>query len=151
LIDDNYADPKKVKRVLLCTGKVYYDLLEKQQADKRKDVAIVRVEQLYPTPVHQILKIKAKYEKANRIYSGYRKSRRTWAHGHTFAANSITIKFKLEVISRSRAAAPLPVMPNSMPRSNCILLTRRLKHLADKAVKEKINKTTKKMANAGAD
>ena len=51
MIDDNYADPKKVKRVLLCTGKVYYDLLDKQQADKRRDVAIVRVEQLYPTPV----------------------------------------------------------------------------------------------------
>jgi 2-oxoglutarate dehydrogenase E1 component len=64
LIDDDYADVKKVKRVLLCTGKIYYDLLDKQQADKRKDVAIVRIEQLYPTPLVQILKVKAKYNKA---------------------------------------------------------------------------------------
>ena len=39
-------------------------MLEKQQADKRNDVAIVRIEQLYPTPVVQILKVKAKYNKA---------------------------------------------------------------------------------------
>ncbi len=64
LIDDEYADVNLVTRVLLCTGKIYYDLLEKQQADKRNDVAIVRIEQLYPTPVVQILKVKAKYNKA---------------------------------------------------------------------------------------
>lgn len=64
LIDDNYVDPKKVKRVLFCTGKIYYDLLDRQQTEKRKDVAIVRIEQLYPTPLVQILKIKAKYNKA---------------------------------------------------------------------------------------
>jgi len=64
LIDDDYADANEVSRVLLCTGKIYYDLLEKQQADKRTDVAIVRIEQLYPTPLVQILKVKAKYNKA---------------------------------------------------------------------------------------
>jgi len=50
VLDDNYVTPSKVKRVLLCTGKIYYDLLDKQQNDKRKDVAIIRVEQLYPFP-----------------------------------------------------------------------------------------------------
>src|SRR5471030_2795931 len=65
LIDDSFVTEKSVKRVLFCSGKIYYDLLEKQQTDKRKDVAIVRIEQLYPTPVLQILKIKAKYSKAN--------------------------------------------------------------------------------------
>jgi len=65
VIDDSYADAKKVKRVLFCSGKIFYDLLDKQQADQRKDVAIVRIEELYPTPVQQMLKIKAKYSKAN--------------------------------------------------------------------------------------
>lgn len=54
VLPDNYVDKKKVKRVLLCTGKVYYDLLERQEADKRKDVAIIRVEQLHPFPETQI-------------------------------------------------------------------------------------------------
>jgi 2-oxoglutarate dehydrogenase E1 component len=39
---------KTVKTLLICTGKIYYDLLERQQKDNRDDVAIVRVEQLYP-------------------------------------------------------------------------------------------------------
>jgi 2-oxoglutarate dehydrogenase E1 component len=41
---------KKVKRVVFCSGKVYYDLLEAAEAKKLADVAIVRVEQLYPFP-----------------------------------------------------------------------------------------------------
>ncbi|MGX5731132.1 2-oxoglutarate dehydrogenase E1 component [Pseudoxanthomonas beigongshangi] len=50
LIPDNAADPKKVKRVVLCSGKVYYDLLEDQQKRGQDDVALVRIEQLYPFP-----------------------------------------------------------------------------------------------------
>ncbi|MDX2304184.1 MAG: 2-oxoglutarate dehydrogenase E1 component [Microscillaceae bacterium] len=54
VIGDNYVDPKKVERILLCSGKVYYDLLEKQQKDKRKDVAIIRIEQLHPFPSKRV-------------------------------------------------------------------------------------------------
>ena len=90
VIDDNYADAKKVKRVLFCSGKIYYDLLEKQQADKRKDVAIVRIEQLYPTPELQMLKIKANTTKPLNL-SGYRKSLKTWEHGHICAASSVRV------------------------------------------------------------
>ena len=48
----------------LCSGKIYYDLLQKQESDKRKDVAIVRIEQLYPMPESQIQKLFKKYPKA---------------------------------------------------------------------------------------
>ena len=41
-----------MKRVVLCSGKVYYDLLEQRRKKEQKDVAIVRIEQLYPFP-HQ--------------------------------------------------------------------------------------------------
>ncbi|HET6396060.1 MAG TPA: 2-oxoglutarate dehydrogenase E1 component [Pseudoxanthomonas sp.] len=50
LIPDGAADPKKVRRVVLCSGKVYYDLLEDAQKRGQDDVALVRVEQLYPFP-----------------------------------------------------------------------------------------------------
>jgi len=43
-------DPKKVKQILLCSGKIYYELLARRRAKKRDDVVIVRVEQLYPFP-----------------------------------------------------------------------------------------------------
>ncbi len=64
LIDDSYVKAAEVKRVLFCSGKIYYDLLEKQQTDNRKDVAIIRVEQLYPTPFGQIEAVRKKYVKA---------------------------------------------------------------------------------------
>lgn len=47
-IDD--LDPQQVKRVVLCSGKVYYDLLEQRRKNEQTDVAIVRIEQLYPFP-----------------------------------------------------------------------------------------------------
>ena len=64
VIDDTFVDTKKVKRVLLCTGKIYYELLERQQSTARKDVAIVRVEQLYPMPEKQLAAIYDKYKGA---------------------------------------------------------------------------------------
>lgn len=65
LIDDEQVKAKDVKRVLFCTGKIYYDLLERQQKENRKDVAIVRLEQLYPLPETEMDEIFAKYKKAD--------------------------------------------------------------------------------------
>ncbi|WP_374382175.1 2-oxoglutarate dehydrogenase E1 component [Thermomonas sp.] len=50
LIPDTTATAKKVRRVVLCSGKVYYDLLEEAQKRGLADVALVRIEQLYPFP-----------------------------------------------------------------------------------------------------
>ncbi|QDA56075.1 2-oxoglutarate dehydrogenase E1 component [Thermomonas aquatica] len=50
LIPDTNATAKKVKRVVVCSGKVYYDLLDEAQKQGIADVALVRVEQLYPFP-----------------------------------------------------------------------------------------------------
>ena len=47
-------DPKKVKRVVLCSGKVYFDLLEQRRKNEQTDVAIVRIEQLYPFPKEDV-------------------------------------------------------------------------------------------------
>ncbi|WP_216679991.1 2-oxoglutarate dehydrogenase E1 component [Hymenobacter siberiensis] len=67
VLGDDFAEAKKVKRVLLCSGKVYYDLLDEQRTSDRKDVAIVRLEQLHPFPKKQLDAELAKYGKA-KIY-----------------------------------------------------------------------------------
>ncbi|WP_291907408.1 2-oxoglutarate dehydrogenase E1 component [Chitinophaga sp. CB10] len=65
VLDDPFIqDASLVKKVLLCTGKMYFDLSDKQAKDDRKDVAIVRLEQLYPLPVKQLETIAAKYKGA---------------------------------------------------------------------------------------
>ncbi|MCK9480853.1 MAG: 2-oxoglutarate dehydrogenase E1 component [Bacteroidia bacterium] len=65
LIPDNFATEKTAKKVLFCTGKVYYDLLAKQIEEKRNDVAIVRVEQLYPLPEKHINEVIKSYKNAS--------------------------------------------------------------------------------------
>lgn len=64
VIDDESADTTKVKKVLFCSGKLYFDLLERQQKENRSDVAVVRVEQLYPLPFKQLEALQNKYGKA---------------------------------------------------------------------------------------
>jgi 2-oxoglutarate dehydrogenase E1 component len=65
VIDDNtVTDAAAVKKVLLCTGKMYFDLAERQQKDNRQDVAIIRLEQIYPLPQKQLDELYKKYSKA---------------------------------------------------------------------------------------
>jgi 2-oxoglutarate dehydrogenase E1 component len=65
---DAIAPAAEVKRVVLCTGKVYFDLLEARRTRGIKDVAIVRVEQLYPFPVISLPKALAPYAKAEMVW-----------------------------------------------------------------------------------
>jgi 2-oxoglutarate dehydrogenase E1 component len=64
VIDDTAVDPLRVRRVLLCSGKVYYDLVEKRAEAKVNDVAIMRVEQFYPYPEEQLRRGMARYRRA---------------------------------------------------------------------------------------
>ncbi|MCW9000262.1 MAG: 2-oxoglutarate dehydrogenase E1 component, partial [Kangiellaceae bacterium] len=54
-------DPKKVKRLVMCSGRVYYDLIEKRRNDKNEQAAIVRIEQLYPFPEEELKSAIANY------------------------------------------------------------------------------------------
>ncbi|HPN59400.1 MAG TPA: 2-oxoglutarate dehydrogenase E1 component, partial [Chitinophagaceae bacterium] len=64
VIDDEKADPVEVRKVLFCSGKMYFDLAERQQKENRKDVAIIRLEQIYPLPHKQLEALYKKYNKA---------------------------------------------------------------------------------------
>ena len=58
---------EEVTKVVLCCGKVYYDLLQKRRDESLKNVAIIRIEQLYPFPKKTLLKELAKYSKAKKV------------------------------------------------------------------------------------
>lgn len=64
VIDDSFANASEVKKVLFCSGKIYFDLLEGRQKENKTDVAIVRLEQIYPLPYKQLEELYKKYNKA---------------------------------------------------------------------------------------
>ena len=68
VIGDEHAKASKVRRVLLCSGKVYYDLHKKRLDDNREDVAIIRLEQLYPFPKTKIDAELSKYKNVEKIW-----------------------------------------------------------------------------------
>ena len=61
VIDDAEVDKKKVTSLVFCTGKFYYDLLVRREENKRNDVALVRIEQLFPLPQHELEKVIKSY------------------------------------------------------------------------------------------
>ncbi|HEY6503933.1 MAG TPA: 2-oxoglutarate dehydrogenase E1 component [Chitinophagaceae bacterium] len=64
VIDDSFADVNKVRKVLFCSGKIYFDMAERQQKENRNDIAIIRLEQLYPLPLKQLEELNKKYNSA---------------------------------------------------------------------------------------
>ena len=68
VIDDNQVDAKNVDTLVFCSGKVYYDILEeKEKRNSGENIAVVRLEQIYPLPEAQMLEMVKKYSKAKNI------------------------------------------------------------------------------------
>ncbi len=103
VIGDSYVDKKKVKKVLLCTGKIYFDLYEEQQKNKRKDVAIIRIEQLHPFPEAQIDKIIDSYT-AEKIFWVQEEPVNMGAW--TYILRSYFKRKDLEIVARKPSASP---------------------------------------------
>tara|TARA_R110002110_G_scaffold415821_2_gene656822 strand:- start:39102 stop:41960 length:2859 start_codon:yes stop_codon:yes gene_type:complete len=67
LPETDELDPKKVKRVVLCSGKIYYELRAKRREEEIHDIAIIRLEQLYPFPEASLGEIIAPYKNVEEI------------------------------------------------------------------------------------
>ncbi len=103
VIDDQAADPDRVRTVVLCQGKVYYDLLEHREKENITDTALVRVEQLHPLPVEQLREVMKRYAKAvrHRWVQEEPLNMGAW----TYLATTFT-DVKLEVVARPASGAP---------------------------------------------
>ncbi len=96
------ATSGKVKRIVFCTGKIYYDLWKKKQETKRQDIAIVRVEQLYPLPAKQLEAIVENHAGAELVWVQEEPANMgAWTH--------IALNFRpgqIRLISRKAGASP---------------------------------------------
>lgn len=103
VLDDPIADPKKVKTLVFCTGKFYYDLVAERENLKRDDVAFVRIEQLFPLPVEQLKAVIAKYENADDYVWAQEEPRNMGAYGYMLMNFN---EVKLRVASLKAYSAP---------------------------------------------
>tara|TARA_R110002074_G_scaffold122612_8_gene257379 strand:- start:13437 stop:16238 length:2802 start_codon:yes stop_codon:yes gene_type:complete len=104
VIDDETADVKKVKSLVFCTGKFYYDLLAVKEEQKRDDVALVRVEQLFPLPEEKMKEVMKKYKNTDDFVWAQEEPRNMGAWSHLLMHFSEVQKFR--VASRRFYAAP---------------------------------------------
>lgn len=144
VLDDEYVSVKDVRRVLLCSGKIYYDLLEAQESEDRKDVAIIRVEQLYPTPIDQIEKIREKYKHAKEFFWVQEEPENMGAWPY------ISRKFRkrnLDVIARRESSSPATGYAKQHTAQQLKIIAKAfgepVKEM-NQEVKRKVHKTTKK-------
>jgi 2-oxoglutarate dehydrogenase E1 component len=102
IIDDSViSDPANITKVLLCSGKIYFDLNEKREKENRKDLVIIRLEQLYPLPFDQLDTLYKKYNKA--IWYWVQEEPLNMGAASFLRMNLTTINFG--VISRQPSAA----------------------------------------------
>ncbi|MDO5606828.1 MAG: 2-oxoglutarate dehydrogenase E1 component [Capnocytophaga sp.] len=82
LIDDASADAKTAKTLVFCSGKFYYDLLAAREERGRNDVALVRLEQLFPLPAEQMKAVIKKYKNAKDIVWAQEEPKNMGAYGY---------------------------------------------------------------------
>jgi 2-oxoglutarate dehydrogenase E1 component len=102
VLDDEFVqDAAAVKKVLFCSGKIYFELAEKQAKENRQDIAIVRLEQIYPLAQDQLSTLHKKYSKATWFW--VQEEPQNMGAASFLKMNLLTINFG--VISRSASAS----------------------------------------------
>jgi len=108
IIGDPAADPKKVTRLVACSGKVYYDLLAARREHPREHVAVIRFEQLYPFPADDFRRELQRYSKANEIIWAQEEPRNqgAWYYIHPHVREHLKGNRKLTYAGRAPSASP---------------------------------------------
>lgn len=101
-------EENSIKRVILCSGKIYYELWTKREEDKRQDVAIIRVEQLYPFPDKECQELLLHYKEVKDIIWCQEEphNQGAWYHIKHYLTGCLQKGQTLSYAGRPEAAAP---------------------------------------------
>ena len=121
ILDDPTADPKKIKRLVLCTGKIYFELLEKKEKLNDETVALVRLEQIYPLNNEGISKILDKYSDRTSLVWAQEEPENMGAWSYILRNFRDT---NIEVISPVPSATPAPGSHKMFERIQCGIINR---------------------------
>jgi 2-oxoglutarate dehydrogenase E1 component len=106
LDDPKVKDHGRVNRVLMCSGKIYYDLVAHREQAKRDDVAIIRIEQLYPFPESVIADVLNRYERADEIVWVQEEPKNMGAYRHVQAMMRDRLELDLPYVGREMKPSP---------------------------------------------
>lgn len=108
LPDERDGNPEEVRRVLLCTGKIYYELIEARREMQRADVAIVRVEQLYPLAADDLAEMLAPYADETPVFWVQEEPENmgAWRFIRISYGDRLLNRFPLTCVSRPASASP---------------------------------------------
>jgi len=108
VIDDAEADPDKIRRLVLCSGKFYYDLVSSDYREQYDEVALVRVEQLYPFPIPELQAIIERYPHTEQIVWAQEEPKNMGAWEYMAFRLNRLVKGALPVdyVGRRRSASP---------------------------------------------
>lgn len=106
LIDDDVIKPEQVKRLVFCSGKFYYDLLEQRRKTNIQEVALIRLEQLFPFPKEQVAEIFVKYNRAESIIWAQEEPENMGAWGYVLRILSKGFDKRMDVIAQPASASP---------------------------------------------
>ena len=124
VMDDPTVDAKKVKTIALCSGKIYYDVLEQKEAQGKGDhVALVRLEQIYPFPEKQIEAIIKKYGK-DKKYVWLQEEPENMGAWTFIMKKTRNYEVRFDVISRSESGSPASGSPIASKLRHQSLITR---------------------------
>jgi len=106
--DSSDIVPGKVDRILVCSGKIYFDLLDARHERGLENIAIIRVEELYPFPKQQVAAELARYPNASHVVWCQEEplNQGAWQFMHPYLAGQVTAKQVLSVVSRPASASP---------------------------------------------
>ncbi len=108
IIKDNRENPEKTTRVIMCSGKVYYDLAHYREEHQRHDVAIIRVEQPYPLKNHTVQAVLDQYEDGVPLYWVQEEpdNMGVWPYWKLRYGHRMFERFPLSVIARETSSSP---------------------------------------------
>ncbi len=105
VIDDSGVEPARVRRVVLCSGKLYWELLERRTASKNEETAIIRVEQFYPLHEELLRSVLSRYRKAREWVWTQEESQNNG--GWSFMEPRLrALGFPVEYVGRDASASP---------------------------------------------
>ena len=100
------VDPAGVRRVVLCAGKIYYDLAERRQATGARDIALIRVERLYPRPTQEIAAELSRYPASAEVVWVQEEPANMGSWPHMALHLPTALGRPISVVSRPASSAP---------------------------------------------